>query len=41
MAQRTASRPSRKLFSERAEIIGRDWGLPADKWVRVFKPVTP
>lgn len=39
LAQRTASRPSRKLLSERAEIIGRDWGLPADKWVRVFKPV--
>jgi spermidine synthase len=41
MAQRTASRPPRKLFSDRAEVIGRDWGLPADKWVRVFKPVAP
>jgi spermidine synthase len=41
MAQRTSSRPNRKLLSERAEIIGRDWGLPADKWVRGFKPVRP
>ena len=40
MAQRTRSRPSRSLLMERAETIGRDWGLPADKWVRVFKPVT-
>lgn len=39
LAQRTPSRPSRNVLSERAEIIGRDWGLPADKWVRVFKPV--
>ena len=39
LAQRTASRPTRKLLSERADIIVRDWGLPADKWVRVFKPV--
>ncbi len=41
MAQRTRSRPSRSLLMERAEIIGRDWGLPADKWVRGFKPVRP
>jgi spermidine synthase len=41
LAQRTPSRPSRNLLAERAEIIGRDWGLPADKWVRVFKPVQP
>lgn len=39
LAQRTASRPTRKLLSERADTIVRDWGLPADKWVRVFKPV--
>jgi spermidine synthase len=24
---------------ERAEFIQSQWGLPADKWVRVFKPV--
>ena len=39
LAQRTASRPTRKLLCERADTIVRDWGLPADKWVRVFKPV--
>jgi len=41
MAQRTPSRPNRKLLAERAEVIGRDFGLPADKWVRGFKPVRP
>ena len=41
LAQRTASRPGRALLSERAEAIKSNWGLPADKWVRVFKPVTP
>jgi spermidine synthase len=41
MAQRERSRPSRSLLMERAQTIGRDWGLPADKWVRVFKPVRP
>ncbi len=41
MAQRTSSRPNRKLLMERAETIARDWGLPADKWVRGFKPVRP
>ncbi len=39
MAQRTASRPKRNLLNERADFIVREWGLPADKWVRVFKPV--
>ena len=41
MAQRIASRPNRNVMLERAEIIGRDWGLPADKWVRGCKPVLP
>ena len=41
LAQRTASRPGRALLSERAETIKSNWGLPADKWVRVLKPVTP
>jgi spermidine synthase len=41
LAQRTPARPNRKLLQERADIIGREWGLPADKWVRVFKPVQP
>ena len=39
LAQRTPSRPARALLSDRAETIGREWGLPAEKWVRVFKPV--
>ena len=39
MAQRTPSRPKRALMLERAEFIQSEWGLPADKWVRVFKPV--
>jgi hypothetical protein len=41
MAQRTRSRPTRSLLMERAEVIAREWGLPADKWVRGFKPVRP
>jgi spermidine synthase len=41
LAQRTASRPKSSLLAERAEAIGREWGLPADKWVRAFKPVQP
>ncbi len=39
LAQRTPVRPSRALLTERADMIQRQWGLPADKWVRVFKPV--
>jgi spermidine synthase len=39
LAQRTPSRPKRALFDERAAQIREQWGLPADKWVRVFKPV--
>lgn len=41
LAQRTPVRPSRALLFERADVIQRQWGLPADKWVRVFKPVYP
>lgn len=41
LAQRTPSRPKRATMQERAEIIQTRWGLPADKWVRVFKPVNP
>ncbi len=39
LAQRTPSRPSRAVLMARADTIQRQWGLPADKWVRVFKPV--
>lgn len=39
LAQRTLIRPKRELLAARAEIIQTQWGLPAPKWVRVFKPV--
>jgi spermidine synthase len=39
LAQRTPSRPKASVLSERAERIRSAWGLPADKWVRAFKPV--
>lgn len=39
LAQRTPTRPKREVLIRRAEIIGRQWGLPAAKWVRVFKPM--
>ncbi len=39
LAQRTPSRPKRSVLAERADVIKTQWGLPADKWVRVFKPV--
>jgi len=41
LAQRTPTRPSRAVLMARADTIQRQWGLPADKWVRVFKPVNP
>ena len=41
LAQRTPTRPTRSVLMARADTIQRQWGLPADKWVRVFKPVTP
>ena len=40
LAQRTPSRPKRELLTTRADIIQERWGLPAAKWVRVFKPVS-
>jgi spermidine synthase len=30
--------PTRALLAERAETIETRWGLPARKWLRVFKP---
>lgn len=39
LAQRRAARPRRELLLQRAEIIQARWGLPAPKWVRVFKPL--
>ena len=37
LAQRTPSRPKRELLAERAQSIQTRWGLPAPKWLRVFK----
>jgi spermidine synthase len=39
MAQRTASKPTRAVLTERAAYVQAQWGLPAEKWVRVFKAV--
>ena len=39
LAQRTASRPSRAQLMARADHIQATWGLPASKWLRVFKPL--
>lgn len=39
LAQRTPSRPKRPVLAERAEYIKEHWGLPADKWIRGFKPI--
>ena len=38
LAQRTPARPTRGVLAERAEIIQTRWGLPAEKWLRGFKP---
>ena len=39
LAQRTPSRPKREVLMARADVIEAQWGLPATKWVRVFKPM--
>jgi spermidine synthase len=39
LAQREASRPKRPALLARAQTIQTRWGLPASKWLRVFKPV--
>jgi len=39
LAQRTASRPTRAVLDERAQMIQARWDLPAAKWPRGFKPV--
>lgn len=39
LALRHAQRPDRSALAERAETIETRWGLPARKWLRVFKPV--
>jgi spermidine synthase len=37
LAQRTATAPKREVLIARAEVIQAKWGLPATKWLRVFK----
>ncbi|MCA0311562.1 MAG: spermidine synthase [Proteobacteria bacterium] len=39
LAQRNAQRPKRPLLHERAERIEARWGLPARKWLKVFKAI--
>lgn len=39
LALREAQHPARGLLAQRAETIETRWGLPARKWLRVFKPV--
>jgi spermidine synthase len=39
LAQRTAAKHKRESLMVRAEIIQAKWGLPATKWLRVFKPL--
>lgn len=40
LAQRTPTRPTRAVLLERSDAIQRQWGLPAAKWLRGFKPVS-
>lgn len=39
LAQRTPTRPRREQLLQAAEQIQARWGLPAAKWLRVFKPL--
>ena len=39
LAQRTPMRLKRDQLMEAAEQIEAKWGLPATKWLRVFKPI--
>jgi len=39
LAQATPSRPTRAELEERAADIQQRWGLPAVKWLKVFKPL--
>ena len=41
LAQRTPARPKHAVLQARAESLQARWGLPAVKWLRVFKPVHP
>jgi len=37
LAQRSPGRPKRAALADRAQSIQTRWGLPAPKWLRVFK----
>ena len=39
LAQRTPTRPKRAALQAQAEAVQARWGLPASKWLRVFKPI--
>ena len=39
LAQREPTRPERAALLLRADEITSSWGLPAKKWLRLFKPV--
>lgn len=39
LAQRVATALTREQLAERAEAVQTRWGLPANKWLKVFKPV--
>ncbi len=39
LAQRTATTVKREALMARAEVIQTKWGLPAIKWLRVFKQI--
>jgi spermidine synthase len=40
LAQRTPERPTRMQLLARAEAVQLRWGLPAVKWLKLFKPVS-
>ena len=39
LAQRTPTHPTRAELEARAAEIQTRWGLPASKWLKVFKPL--
>ncbi|MEJ8823495.1 spermidine synthase [Variovorax humicola] len=41
LAHRSPQRPKRPVLADRAQTIQTRWGLPAPKWLRVFKPHNP
>jgi spermidine synthase len=41
LAQRTPTRPKRSALQAQADAVEARWGLPASKWLRVFKAIEP